>query len=203
MMQRRVYNWFLKRVLPYLRISTYYTGLPGWKYARGYALLEPGDVILSSDFRGLSAWLIHGDLDHGAVCVSKDGEYEIGEMVWCGYVRSTFFDACRHANRVVIMRLLNVYGETKEDEAEWLARRLAAVEKCKSLEGTAYDREFRLGIRQLYCTELVLACYGLMALDVMLDDLAGIGRPYLSAMGLRKAAGLYCVWDSEAEKQAV
>ena len=189
-MQTKIYDWLLLHVIPYIRFTTYYTSLRGWKYKRGYALLKKGHIILSLDRKKLTTLLIPGDFSHAALCIDKspESEWEISEMTHTNYTKSCFFDSCKEADRIVICECLD-WDEAYIDSV--------IVPTCKSFEGTAYDNSFELGIKELYCSELVYQSDLEKRLKVNLDDLAGLGRPYISPTGLFKAKNIKVVWDSD------
>lgn len=190
LMQTDFYAWLLLKIIPYIRISTYYTSLRGWKYRRGYALLETGDILLTIDRRKLTTFLIPGEFSHAAQCIGYGAEWEISEMDHLGYVKSTFFDLCKEADRVVILRC------TDYDPA-YISK---VVAKCKTFEGVGYNITFDLGVKELYCSELVYQSDFERRLQVSLEDLAGIGRPYISPTGLYHAKNIKIIWDSDLEK---
>jgi hypothetical protein len=182
-----LYRYLLKKIIPYIRFSTYYTSLRGWKYHILYNFLEPGDIILTIDKKKLTTLLIPGDFSHAAMCVSKNGIWEVSEMTHKDYTHSCFFDLCKESDRVVIM---SVKEATVQEIFE-------AVDKCKSLENSKYDITFELGVEALYCSELCLISWGNEKIKANLEDLAGIGRPYISPTGLYLAEGLYIKIDSD------
>ncbi len=179
----------LKHVIPYIRFTTYYTSLRGAKYHDGYKKLEPGHIILTIDKKKLTSLLIPGDFAHAALCVSKfsdSGNYEIAEMTHTDYTKSYFFDLCKEADRVVIMKCL--------DWDEEYTKKVTA--KCLEFEDAVYDVKFDFGVKQLYCSELVYQSDFERRLDVNLEDLAGLGRAYISPTGLYKAKNVQLIWDS-------
>ena len=103
-MRTRLYNHVLKHIIPYIRFSTYYPSLNGKQFNRLYDQLLPGDVILTNDKKKLTTMLIPGDFAHAAMCVGKGCDWEISEMTHNDYDKTTFFDVCRMADRVVILR---------------------------------------------------------------------------------------------------
>ena len=54
-----------------------------------------------------------------------------------------------------------------------------AIEKCKSLEDATYDAEFSLGIKELYCSELIYVSYENNLIEANLEDFVGLGRDYI------------------------
>lgn len=190
LMQSRFYAWLLIKVIPYIRFTTYYATLRGWKYQRGYRLLQPGDIVLTTDKKKLTSLLISGEFTHAALCVDKGWEWEISEMTHTNYTKSTFFDLCKEADRVVIMRCPDFTGV-------YLG---IVIMTCKKLAGAKYDTRFELGIASLYCSELVYQSDPERKLGCDLSDLVGIGRPYISPTGISQAANIKKVWDSDNEQ---
>lgn len=191
-METRPYEWLLKHVIPYVRFTTYYTSLRGVKYHEGYKQLQTGDIILTVDKRKLTSLLIPGDFAHAALCVAKRSGrgksfYEIAEMTHTDYTRSFFFDLCKEADRVVILRC-----------DDWDHQYVKEVVKmCRTFENATYDSQFSLGIKSLYCSELIYQADFERRLDVSLEDLAGLGRDYISPDGLYMANNATIIWDSE------
>jgi len=185
-MNTRFYKYLLKHVIPYIRFTTYYTSLRGKKYHTLYKELQPGDVLLTIDRKKLTTLLIPGDFSHAAMCISKDGNWETSEMTHDDYTKSTFFDVCKESDRVVIMR-----PDLSQQEID------EAVYKCKSFEGAEYDASFDLGIKSLYCSELIYQSYEHNSLKVNLEDFVGLGRPYISPTGLYHAKNLEVIIDSD------
>lgn len=189
-MGTQVYFWLLIRVIPYIRFSLYYTSIRGWKYQRGYKLLQPGDFMLTVDEKKLTHLLIPGMFSHGCLCIDKGSEWEVSEMTHENYTKSCFFDLCKEADRVVIMRC-------KDFDQKYIDEVL--IPTCKSFVDAKYNVEFDLGIPALYCSELVYQSDKERRLKVNLEDLAGLGRPYISPDGLYKAKNCVVVWDSDQE----
>lgn len=190
LMSTSVYNNFVLKVLPYIRLSLYYTSIRGWQYRRGYQLLQDGDIFLSYDKKKLSTFIIPGQFSHAGLCVGKGEQWEISEMTQKDYTKSTFFDVCKEADRVVIIRC-------KDFDPEYIKHTL--IPACKNLSDAKYDAAFELGVQALYCSELVYQADVEKRLKVDLSDLAGLGRPYLSPDGLFKAKNCELIWDSEKE----
>jgi hypothetical protein len=186
-METSFYRNLLQNIIPYIRFSTYYTKLRGKKYHRLYSKLEPGDVILSLDRKKLTTVLIPGEFSHASMCVELECDWEVSEMTHNDYTKSTFFDICKESDRVVIMRLIN------SDNVEVIN----AIERCKSFQDAKYDVRFDLGIESLYCSELIYQSFKDNVLGANIDDLVGLGRPYISPTGLYKARNLILVADSD------
>jgi len=107
------------------------------------------------------------------------------------YTRSHFFDLCMEADRVVILRC-------KDFDSDYIQK---VIQKCLSFQNAVYDVHFTLGVKSLYCSELVFQSDFERRLKVDLSDLAGIGLPYISPTGLYQAENVEIVWDSDQEKR--
>lgn len=186
LMQTKAWSFLLAKVVPFVRFTMYYTDFPGYKFHEAYELLQPGDYLVSIDRKKLTTLLIGGEWTHAAMCVSKDKRFEIAEMTHKGFTKSTLFDFCKESDRIAIYRC-------NDFDADYTS---LVVEVCKSFEGVSYDDQFVIGVKALYCSELVYMsdCEG--RLEVSLQDLAGLGRPYISPTGLAKAKNAVCVYDS-------
>jgi len=194
----RLYRYLLKRVLPFIRLSTQLNPIRGHQYHDGYNRLRPGHIILTVDKAKLTSLLIPGTMSHAALCVNKKpGGPEIAEMTHTDFTYSDFFDLCKEGSRVVIMEC--VAWDTKYIEE--------LIDAAHSLKDSKYDMEFLLGVEALYCSELIymadqVASFRLgelPRLQVDLSDLVGLGQPYLSPDGLLFSKNCWCVWDSDAE----
>lgn len=185
-MQTKIYEYLLKNIIPYIRFTTYYTTLSGKKYHEMYEQLKPGDVILTTDKKKLTSLLIPGEFSHAAFCVSLDKKWETSEMTHEDYRKSCFFDVCKESDRVVILRP-NLSSKSI----------LSAIIKCKSFQNTKYDVNFYLGVKALYCSELIYQSFEKNELGVDLSDLVGLGRNYISPDGLYNATNLDVVIDSD------
>ena len=186
-MQTKVYRYLLKHVIPYIRFTTYYTNLRGKKYHALYQQLLPGDVILTIDKKKLTPLLMPGESSHAAMFFSLDAEWEVSEMTHSDYTKSCFFDICKESDRVVIMRCKKITDEQLSN----------AIAKCKSLQNATYDAEFSLGITELYCSELIYVSYENNLIEANLEDFVGLGRDYISPVGLYHAKNLKIVVDSD------
>lgn len=186
LMQTRAYAWVMLKIFPYIRFTTYYTSLRGVKYHAGYRVLQPGDIIVTVDRKKLTTLLVPGTWTHAALCVSKDGVWEVSEMTHNNYTKSCFFDICKESDRVAIYR-------PQVDDAY----RDEMIKHCKSYDRAVYDLEFDLGVKALYCSELVYQSDWLHRLGFDLSDIAGLGRQYISPDGVTMAENVKCVWDSD------
>lgn len=185
-MQSRIYYWILKNVIPFIRFSVYYTSFSGDKFYKAYDLLRPGDILVSNDYKKLTTFLIGGEWTHAALCVSKGSNFEVAEMTHKDFTRSTFFDFCKESDRIAIYRI-------KDMDDDYLKK---MIFECYQLQTSKYDGQFKLGIEALYCSELVYLCDVERRIGASLDDLAGLGREYISPTGLTKGTGVELVYDS-------
>ena len=189
LMQTKLYKYLLKYVLPFIRFTTYYTSFKGTKYHVGYNKLEPADILVTVDRKKLTTLLIGGEFSHAAFCVSKDQVFEVAEMTHEDFKKSCFFDICKESDRVVILRCPLWDDEYKRQ----------VIDRCRTLEKSTYDVQFDLGIKSLYCSELIYHSDFMKTLELNLDDLAGLGKPYISPEGVYKCKRLKVVWDSQSD----
>jgi len=189
--QSAIFSYILLKLIPYIRFNFYYTNFPGWKYKRGYRLLKPGDIILTKDKWKLTSFLIPGEFCHAALSVDKSmaTEFEVAEMTHTHFTKSNFYDICRQSTRVKIVRCIDWDKDYTQK----------VIEKCKSFKDVKYDTGFQLGVKALYCSELVAESDFENRLQISYDDVVGLGLPYISPTGLSRAKNIKDVWDSETE----
>jgi len=161
--------------------------MKGRVYHKGYDLLSPGDIILTTDKKKLTTLLVGGEFCHAAFCVSHDRAFECAEMTHTDYTKSTFADVCFQSDRVVILRCPD-FDENYIKEI---------IKKCKSFENSKYDTVFKLNNEFLYCSELIYESDFENRLILDLSDLAGIGNKYISPTGLYHAKNINIIWDSD------
>ena len=191
LMQTNFYWEIIMRIIPFVRFSTYYTSFRGWKYQRGYLKLKKGDIVLSKDRKKLTTLLIPGEMTHAALCVdNRDMEWEISEMTHTDYTKSHFFDMCKEADKIIILRC-------RDWDKEYIDNVL--IPTCISYQDAKYDVTFDLGVKCLYCSELVYQSDIERRLKCSLEDLEGLGRPYISPTGLLHAENVDIIWDSDKE----
>lgn len=185
-MQSKFYHWLLKSVIPYIRFTLYYPKFKGINFYKAYEILQPGDFLVSKDAKKLTTILIGGEWTHAALCISKDKVFEVAEMTHKDFTRSTFFDFCKESDEIAIYRINNVdQGYVQK-----------MINKCMSMSDADYDEEFELGVKSLYCSELVYLSDAEGRIGASLDDLAGLGRPYISPTGLTEGKNVTCIFDS-------
>lgn len=191
LVRTKFYKTVLLKYIPYIRFTTYYTRMKGWAYHEGYNLLREGDIILTTDSLKLTTIIIPGEWAHAGLCVSKDQKFECAEMTHNHYTKSTFADMCFQADSVMILRC--------RDWDEAYIQKVIA--KCRSLENARYDIEFKLGEEFLYCSELIYESDIDKILDISLDDLEQLGRPYISPVGLSQCKNADVIWYYKAKKK--
>lgn len=189
-MQSQFYWYLLMKVFPYVRFTTYYTSLRGWRYMRGYKLIQDGDMVCVVDNKKLTHYIIPGQFSHAALVVGKGQEWEVSEMTHRNMTKSTFFDLCKEADRVVVIRC-------KDWDPEYV--KTVLIPKAKSFEDAVYDVSFDLGVKALYCSELIYQSDVERRLQADLSDLIGLGKPYISPEGLYYAKNVDIIWDSYQE----
>lgn len=159
---------------------------------RGYKHLEPGNFILTNDKWKLTGFLIPGVWTHGALCVTRDSEFEVAEMTHTNFTRSTFFDLCKEATRVSIWE-----GTTWDHDYV----HQVIIPTCLSFKNTPYDVKNEKGIAALNCSEMIFEADKEKRLGASDEDILGLGIPYVSPTGLSKATYARCKWDSDDETQ--
>jgi hypothetical protein len=196
------------RIVPFLRLSFYYSRPSNKKYPtwgplafKGHQILQPGDIILSLDNKKLLTFIIgkatadnNPDLypfvpAHAALCVDKDSIFEVAEMTHHDYTKSTWLDVCSEATRVVILRC-------NDFDQDYIKNVL--IPTCLSFKDKKYDVKFIQGIAELACSEMVYFSDAEHRLDVKLDPIMGLA-PYISPVGILNAKNCKVVWDSDLE----
>lgn len=173
------YRFFLKYIIPNLTFFTA-TGPNYFFKQRIRDKMKPGDVLLSKSSGHLTNVLIGGTYSHAALVISTD---KIAEMTANGFDIVDVDKFCKQSTRICLLRL------NPEDEAygQLMAK------KAMEFSSAEYDLDFTLGIESLYCSELCYQSDFEHRFRCDLTDLAGIGRPYISPVGLYQAKGLSIV----------
>lgn len=181
LMKSRSYRFFLKYIIPNLTFFTA-TGPNYYFKERVRERMKPGDVLLSKSSGHLTNVLIGGTYSHAALVV---GPNRIAEMTANGFDIVDVDKFCKQSTRICLLRLKNEdddYGK----EMSYKALEFANAE---------YDLDFTLGVETLYCSELCYQSDFEKRFSCDLTDLAGIGRPYISPVGLYEAKGLKIVLE--------
>jgi len=112
-------------------------------------------------------------------------------MTHTDFTRSTFFDLCKEATRVAILRCPNW-------DAEYTPR---VIQRCLSFGKVKYDIMFDQGPEALYCSELIIESDFEHRLKASNEDIQGLGMLYVSPTGISLAENVIVVWDSDNETQ--
>jgi len=103
-MNGRLYNFLMNHVVWRIRFTTYYTNLKGVYYHDSYKILQPADVILTTDDLKLTSILIPGIVDHAAVFVGKNVNFEVVEATHKGVQGCYYADVWKESTRIIIIR---------------------------------------------------------------------------------------------------
>lgn len=188
----RFYKWLLFKIIPFIRFSVYYAPIRGNKYHAGYKLLEPGDIILTDDEKKLTSILIKGKFSHLAVCVDKgpDCEYEIAEMTNKNFTKSWFFDICKEASRVVILRNPR-WGD---------GYKMQFCDRVKAEDKSLYDGQFENDDNENACVELPIKGDYLKTIRIEPEFIKLLNRHFPTPDSFYKSPDLITIWDSDNEK---
>lgn len=190
--ETRLYNWFVKNILPHIYLrkknnldaNRIYLGIDKAlsEYLNQSVKSARGIVIGSRDPSKLSGKLIPGDVDHVGIL---DCGYVI-EAVAEGVVKTTLEEFISRSEGVILC-----YGYKWDKEYR---NNIANI--ANTFIGIGYDRKFKFGTEALYCSELVFESdiEGRCSYDS--SDLAGIGRDYISPIGIVEAVGMTRIYDS-------
>jgi hypothetical protein len=153
--------------------------------------LQAGDIILSADKWKLTGLLIPGKVDHAALFIGHgtDQYPEIYEMTHKGFTKSHFFDTCKESDRVIILRCT--------DFEPWYVHEM--ISYIENYSHVGYDQMFELGVEALYCSELIYVADFEKRGKYNLEDLVGLGRPYISPQGLLEVENFKVIYDSDKE----
>jgi hypothetical protein len=189
-MATRFFHWFCIDILPYLR-GMYYTDLRGDRYHAAYGHIKEGDVVLCVDRKKVTSMVIPGIMSHAAYILGKRGDpgvaHEAAEMTHHNWTASDFFDLCKESDRVIIMECV--------DWTDSYIKQISA--NVIAMKDAIYDVAFSLGISALYCSELPYQADYLRVADLSLEDLAGLGRPYISPDGWLYGKNMRVKHDSD------
>lgn len=195
LMSSPAYKYIITKVMPFARFSVSYSEIRGWKYKRGYDLLKPGHILLSVDRHKLNSIVIPGTFSHAALCVDKGSEWEVSEMTHKHYTKSTFYDICSEADRVVIL-------ECSDFDESYIA---GMIELCKRWTHIKYDIRFEPGTKNLYCSELIYEADFERRIRFKGEQAELIRSPIFDVFVIPPddflaAHNMHVVWDSDAEQ---
>lgn len=196
-----VVQFFIERVLPRIRFSTWYPELPEGSFNLFCYHVRAGDIVFSSDSSKLSHFMIPGDWDHvGVVCDVGEGSLMIVEAVQPRVRYSDFFQFCAHSDHIAIARPKLEPADLKRFQ-----------EKAMSFVGRKYDALFEEGsdhVEALYCSEIVTAGWPYCDESGSLANVLGadsmdhemLGAPYTTPDEIWNAGGLEKVFSSTIAK---
>ena len=193
MTQTKAYHFFMKSILPYIRFTMYYPSFPGSQYHKASLLVRAGDIILCKDNRKLTTALIGGIYSHAGMCfVSNDSIIIVADFSHIDGQRRTFFDLCKESDDICILRC-------RDFDDQYIAQ--VVLRASDLIKSTPYDLSFELGVKALYCSEFIYEADFERRLQVSLEDLAGLGVPYISPTGLYLAKNVDIVYESAKNKR--
>lgn len=178
-MSTRAYRFFLKYIIPHLTFFTA-TGPNYFFKERLRDAMKPGDVLLSKSSGHLTNILIGGNFSHASLVIDRD---RIAEMTANGFDVVSVDKFCSQTTRICLLRL--------SPEDALYGQKMA--QKAMEFDNAEYDLDFTLGVETLYCSELCYQADFEHRFRCDLSDLAGLGKPYISPVGLREAKGLEAI----------
>lgn len=182
-MQSKFYEFFLRHVVPRLRWPE---GLPMMIRLNSMQWLEDGDLVLVRTKKSLGAKLIPGLWDHLLVYTNHAPKFQFVEMIAHGWNEVDYKHVFNDCDGICILR----------PKLPWSKKYINIFRrKCLSFKGCKYDNQFTLGIKTLYCFEMAYQSDVEHKLNFNLEDLAGLGRPYLSGNGIRNCPDLRVVYE--------
>jgi len=176
LMSTRFYRFLLKYVIPNITFFTA-TGPSYFFKQRIRDGMKAGDVLLSKSSGHLTNLLIGGKYSHAAIVVDTD---KIAEMTANGFDIVNVDKFCKQSTRICLLRL--------KDSDDDYGKEMAI--KALEFSNADYDLSFTLGVEALYCSELCYQADFEKRFKCDLSDLAGLGKPYVSPLGLYSAPGL-------------
>lgn len=182
-MSTRFYRFLLKYVIP--EITIFHGPGPGYAVKENLRReMRAGDVLVSKSKFLLTNLLIGGDYSHAAIVISKN---LIAEMSSNGFDLRTVNDFCKKTTRISMLR----FKDGSQDYG------LKVAEKALSFSNSTYDFSFDLANDLFYCSELVYASDFEHRGGFDLTDLVGLGKPYLSPVGVYEGKGLNVIFEWE------
>lgn len=184
LMQTKIYAWALKHIIPFLRFSNQVTAMRGDDALKILELAKPGDFIVTTDKKKLTSLLIPGKVDHAALVGFQKQCYE---MTHEDFKITHLLDVLYEADAAALCRIKDID----------LAYAEKMVTKAILFRDAKYDVSFTLGVKALYCSELVYEADFERRLEADLSDLAGLGRPYISPVGLLEAKNAEIIYATK------
>ena len=198
LIESKLYYWFLTRVSPQLRFTTQHAKIGGEAYLAAYRKLKPGDWIFTIDHSSFSGKVITaltgGEVSHCGIFRGYFEPWECSEMTSKNFTKSAFYDMIKSSDRVII-----AHNPKWTDDY-----RKSMVAESSSYAHAKYDYWYDMankdekGVPLLACSELLYMSDFERTVRVNLEDVAGIGRPYISPQGLLNSPDLFIIYDSGA-----
>lgn len=141
-----------------------------------------GVVIGSRDPSKLAGKVIPGDIDHVGIL---DCGYVI-EAKANGVIKTPLDEFILEAEGIVLCYGIKWNKEYRNDIAN----------KANTFIGRPYDRKLSFGSSALYCSEVCFESDFNKICKYDTTDLAGIGRDYISPVGVLEAVGMTRIYDS-------
>ena len=183
-------QFFIERVLPKIRFSTWYPSLSTGAFAKFNYTIQEGDIVFSTDSNKLAHFLIPGEWDHVGIVVKHEDQLMIVEAVQPKVRFTDTYTFCSHSDRIAIAR--------PKLDPEALER---FVRYAKMFVGMKYDSLFTPGREALYCAEVIIeswpAADAIEPLGADMTDEAGLGVTYAVPDDIWNATGLKQVWRSD------
>lgn len=204
-LQTEFYYFVVKRIIPYIRFTIYYTRFRKFAFARLYSQLKPGDILLSIDYQKLTTKVIGGDWSHAAICVGVGiNKTEIVEMTHNDFNETDFHKFCSESERVRIKRVNDTDWDVvrfisnvwKQEDSLYNVGFIAKEKKDPRKNKTLVNKHGHKVHKFNYCSQLVTEADDLNIIKCNWEDLAGLGVPYISPTGLDKATNMITVDDS-------
>lgn len=189
LIRTKIWKWLLIKIIPYIR-APYYTSIRGNAYYNGYRYLKAGDILLSIDKKKLTTLLVPGEFTHASFCVGVRPveDFEIIEADHLGVIKSDFFDICKEADRVVILRC-------KDWPDDYISQ---VIINAKQLIGLEYDYKFDLESKNPYCAEVIYKSDWLKLAKIKTVEF--LKEKYVSPDSYYYGENIERIWDSDNEK---
>lgn len=181
-----IVRFFLTKILPKIRFSISAPKMTGAQFNAFVSILQPGDIVFSTDRSKLSSFLIPGEWDHAGIYV---GDGWIVEAVLPKVRAVSVFDFCHTSDAVGVAgpRWKNVFD---------------VIAKAWAFVGRPYDTLFDQGHEALYCSELVAALDPENAMGADTTDQVGIGFRYVSPDDLWNAKNVVRLFHGSTMKMS-
>lgn len=200
LMDSKIYYHLIQRVIPFIRLTTYYPSMRELTFQKLYSELRPGDIIFQIDEQKLTAKLIGGEWSHVGICVGKgSGKIEMVDMTHVGFRQTDFFKFCSESTRIAIGRVVSDRWDVDDFiNSVWKQKNSEYNFRFVSKDKEDPRREFDGKLHKFnYCSQLVMVADDKEIIQANWEDLAGLGVPYVSPTGLANAKNIAIIADSD------